>query len=304
MAEARLLGFPANLQGTVFDGGLVSGAGFGLADLSTASFAGATAVGTSFQDANLEGAKFPTEKTSLLNADFVGADVSGATFQSADISGAVFDRVLRLWHGLQLGGRHERELQWRAHLRRWRKRLLRLRRRPAADQRGLRRGGAGRQRGRLGRIRLHQRPHERGEVRQRAVRGVQLHRLDADRRLVPGRVSAGRAAGERDDRERQLRLRVAVLRGYERQRLQGGRRREGAVAAGAGCAGELRPRAVLPDDPDRWGVGERDHLPRRRTPGPDGRMQGPLLPQAGRSPAGRGTRTRRARRSRSTPARR
>ncbi|MEZ0291145.1 MAG: pentapeptide repeat-containing protein [Solirubrobacteraceae bacterium] len=94
MAEARLLGFPANLQGTVFDGGLVSGAGFGLADLSTASFAGATAVGTSFQDANLEGAKFPTDKTSLRNADFVGADVSGATFQSADISGAVFDRVL------------------------------------------------------------------------------------------------------------------------------------------------------------------------------------------------------------------
>ena len=93
MADARLLGFPANLEGTVFDDGLVSGAVFALADLSTASFAGATAVGTSFQDANLNGAKFPTAKTSLLNADFVGADVSGATFQSADISGAVFDRV-------------------------------------------------------------------------------------------------------------------------------------------------------------------------------------------------------------------
>ena len=303
MAEARLLGFPANLQGTVFDGGLVSGAGFALADLSTASFAGATAVGTSFQDANLEGAKFPTGKTSLLNADFVGADVSGATFQSADISGAVFDRVLAVgtdfnsvvatnasFNGAHIYGDGAngssafdgaRQLTTRTSS-----------------------GGAGGQRRRLGRIRLHRRPHERGEFRQRAVRGVQLHRLDADRRLVPGRVSAGRA----------LASATIASANFDSAWLYCGDTSDSGCKAGAGAKAQwplalgaqedYGPRAVLPDDPDRRGVGERDHLPRRRTRRTRRTHARAATSQAGRSPAGRGTRTRRARRSRSTPARR
>jgi uncharacterized protein YjbI with pentapeptide repeats len=96
---ASFLGFPADLEGTNFDGASLSDASFELADLAGATFQDATATGASFEDANLNGAIFSeatltSQTTNLESADFVGADVSSANFEGADISGAQFDHAL------------------------------------------------------------------------------------------------------------------------------------------------------------------------------------------------------------------
>ncbi len=102
LAGASFLGFPADFEGTNFDGAALTDTSFQLADLSEdpanhpATFKDATAPGASFEDANLTGADFtlPTvtsPPTDLENADFIGAVISNASFQSADIAGAKFN---------------------------------------------------------------------------------------------------------------------------------------------------------------------------------------------------------------------
>ena len=94
LAGASFVGFPANLQKTHFDGASLMGTSMQLADLTNATFLGATATAASFQDAVLQSAKFTGSKTNLTNADFAGADVSSASFQNATLTGAVFDHAL------------------------------------------------------------------------------------------------------------------------------------------------------------------------------------------------------------------
>ncbi len=99
LAGATLLGFPADLESTNFDGASLESTSlqptdFALADLDQAMFEGANASGASFEYATLTGAHFSGAKTVLETTDFIHADVSNATFQDADITGASFDHAL------------------------------------------------------------------------------------------------------------------------------------------------------------------------------------------------------------------
>ena len=100
LAGASFVGFPADFEGTDFDGASLHKTSFQLADLSGATFKNVSGNGASFQGASLaaqggvKGASFAGPDTTLQQADFVDADVSGATFQSADLTGAVFSGAL------------------------------------------------------------------------------------------------------------------------------------------------------------------------------------------------------------------
>jgi uncharacterized protein YjbI with pentapeptide repeats len=95
-----LVGFPADLTQTVFDGASMIGASFDLADFAGATLHGVHAAGASFRGARFgpRGSSIPAASfagdTNLTNADFIEADVSGASFAGATLTGAVFNRVL------------------------------------------------------------------------------------------------------------------------------------------------------------------------------------------------------------------
>ena len=55
---ASFLGFPADFEGTTFNGASLTGTSFQLADLANAQFESAVAPGANFDDANLNGATF------------------------------------------------------------------------------------------------------------------------------------------------------------------------------------------------------------------------------------------------------
>ena len=97
---ASFLGFPADFEGTTFNGASLTGTSFQLADLANAQFESAVAPGANFDDANLNGATFAQGQapnapvTNLESATFNEADVSGASFQSADLTNAQFKNAL------------------------------------------------------------------------------------------------------------------------------------------------------------------------------------------------------------------
>jgi uncharacterized protein YjbI with pentapeptide repeats len=96
---ASFLGFPADLEGTNFNGASLTKTSFELADLAKAQFESVVAPQATFNDANLTGATFAqlaqgSLVTNLQQANFVDATVSGASFQTADISKAAFDDAL------------------------------------------------------------------------------------------------------------------------------------------------------------------------------------------------------------------
>ena len=97
---ASFLGFPADFEGTTFNGASLTGTSFQLADLANAQFESVVAPGANFDDANLNGATFAQGQapnasvTNLESATFNEADVSGASFQSADLTNAQFKNAL------------------------------------------------------------------------------------------------------------------------------------------------------------------------------------------------------------------
>ena len=97
---ASFLGFPADFEGTTFNGASLTGTSFQLADLANAQFESVVAPRANFDDANLNGATFAQGQapnasvTNLEGATFNEADVSGASFQSADLTNAQFNNAL------------------------------------------------------------------------------------------------------------------------------------------------------------------------------------------------------------------
>jgi uncharacterized protein YjbI with pentapeptide repeats len=98
--RAHFIGFPADFDGTNFDGDSMRRATFELSDFAGASLHNVDATGTSFRGARMDGtaklkpANFAGSNTNLSSANFVGADVSGVSFAGADLTGAVFTRAL------------------------------------------------------------------------------------------------------------------------------------------------------------------------------------------------------------------
>jgi uncharacterized protein YjbI with pentapeptide repeats len=97
---ASFLGFPADFEGTTFNGASLTGTSFQLADLANAQFESAVAPTANFDDADLNGATFApgqatdAKVTNLENATFNEADVDMASFQSADLTNAQFKNAL------------------------------------------------------------------------------------------------------------------------------------------------------------------------------------------------------------------